>query len=26
MSMGRWIAYFDRPEYHPHRIERPASR
>jgi hypothetical protein len=26
MSMGRWIAYFDRPEYHPHRVERPASR
>jgi len=26
MSMGRWIAYFDRPEYHPHRVEQPAAR
>ena len=25
MSMGRWIAYYDRPEYHPHRVERPAA-
>src|SRR5215470_16343612 len=26
MSMGRWIAYFDRPEYHPRRVDRPVSR
>jgi len=26
MSMGRWIAYFDRPEYHPHRVAQPVSR
>jgi hypothetical protein len=25
MSMGRWIAYFDRPEEHPHRMVQPAG-
>ena len=25
LSMGRWIAYFERPEEHPKRIEHPVS-
>ena len=24
LSMGRWIAYFERPEEQPHRVEQPA--
>lgn len=25
MSMGRWIAYFERPEDHPHRMVQPVG-
>jgi len=25
MSMGRWIAYFERPEEHPKRMVQPAA-